>query len=138
MGAARYRLFALAALLAHAAESRAAEGAPASVAFHGAEGRAELLVRGGTSATVERPSPTLAVVRVAGAKAPRRIDRLPLDTTAFRGPVARVEVKGSAGGLDVRVHLAKGATIATRASEGAIAIDVVGAASESSGGSHDE
>jgi hypothetical protein len=78
------------------------------------------------------------VVHVAGAKASRRIDRLPLDTTAFRGPVARVEVKGAAGGLDVRVHVAKGAALTTRDAEGAIAIDVVGPAGETGTAAHDE
>ncbi len=118
--------------------ARAGERVPATVAFRSDEGRAKIEVRGGTSAAILRPSPTLAVVHVAGAKAPRRIDRLPLDTTAFRGPVVRVDVKGTPGGLDIRLHVAKGAAVTTREAGGAIAIDVVGSSSEADGAAHDE
>ncbi len=117
----------VAALSLAAPAARAGEPVPATVAFRGGAARAELLVRGGTSATVELRSPTLALVQVAGAKAPRRIDRLPIDASAFRGPVGRVEVRAVSGGVDLRVHLAKGATITSREAEGAIALDVVGA-----------
>jgi hypothetical protein len=119
-------VFALVASLAPRAV-RAERGAPAAVAFRDEGGRVTITVRGGTSATIARPSPTLALVHVVGAKAPRRIDRLPLDASAFRGPVARVEVRAVSGGVDLRVHVAKGATIASREAEGAIALDVAGA-----------
>jgi len=115
---------ALASLALAAGVARAERGAPAVVAFRDEGGRVSMTVRGGSSATIELASPTLAVVHVAGAKAPRRIDRLPIDATAFRGPVARVEVKPTAAGLDLRVHVTKGATVSSRAAEGAVVIEV--------------
>ena len=75
----------------------------------------------------------LAVVHVAGAKALRRIDRLPIDATAFRGPVERLEVKPTASGLDLRVRVTNGATFSSRAAEGAVVIEVASAGARTSG-----
>jgi hypothetical protein len=110
------------------ASTALAAGAPAAVAFRGAEGRAEVVVRGakGQTAGVTNVSPTEFVVHVPGARAARRIDRLPIDASAFDGPVVRVRVQPVAGGLDVRVTCRQpNHTTEVVAAEGEVRIEVV-------------
>jgi hypothetical protein len=85
---------------------------PASVSFRAAGAGAELRVRAGTAVKVEEGTGPVVVVHVVGASASRRVDRLPLDTSAFGTALTRVDVKPEPAGLVLRLSVSQGARVA--------------------------
>lgn len=105
--------------------------APGLIRFRDAEGSAEVRVRGATTVKVDEGGGQVVVVHVRGATPARRVDRLALDTSAFRTPLARVEVKAEAGGLVLRLSVARGARVSATAEAGSgVLVRVEGAASK--------
>ena len=99
-------VFGFVALAAAAAPPKAAV-----VAFRVEKGAPHVRIREGVSAAIETSADAhLVTIHVAGAKASRRIDRLPIDTAGFGTVVERIEVVRESAGLTLRVHL-KGASL---------------------------
>lgn len=105
MAAQRLRSFAF--LIAFGSSvGAAAPGAPAVVGFRVENGVPHVRVRGGASADIEtKGDAKVVVLRIPGAKALRRIDRLPIETGAFGTLVQRIDVQNDAAGLVLRVRL---------------------------------
>ena len=79
--------------------------------FRVTEGAAELRVRGASAVSVDEGAGTSVVVHVVGTIPGRRVDRLPLDTSAFGTMLSRVEVVPQARGLALRLSVARGARV---------------------------